>query len=83
MKQYIFSLVGDWYENGRLSSTAGCYVQVEAETPEKAIEIMEKAIDTVERFKGMRIYEEPTVKEECAPWLFETIIIYDENGNEI
>lgn len=83
LKKYYFTLIGKPLEGYSAIDHEEIDVFVEAKTIEDATKIMENAIRTVERFRGMRIYYEDTCEESelFDPDFYNWIHLYDINGN--
>lgn len=79
--KYRFELVGG-YKNGMLSAPDSCTVEIDAPSMNAAQTAIVNAIQTVDRFSGMRIYDvyEKT-PEVCA--LDSVLDVYDVTGNII
>ena len=79
--KYRFELVGG-YKNGMLSAPDSCTVEVDAPSMNAAQTAITNAIQTVERFSGMHIYESyEKTSEVCA--LDSMFYVYDVTGNII
>lgn len=83
LKKYYFTLIGKPLAGYSAIDHEEIDVFVEAKTIEDATKIMENAIRTVERFRGMRIYYENTCEESelFDPNFYNWIHLYDINGN--
>lgn len=79
--KYRFELVGG-YRNGNLSAPDSCTVEIDAPSMNAATAAIKNAIQTVERFSGMRICESyEKTPEVCA--LDSMFYVYDVAGNII
>lgn len=79
--KYRFELVGG-YKNGNLSAPDSCTVELDAPSMNAAQTAITSAIQTVERFSGMHIYEayEKTPEVCVLDTMFD---VYDVAGNII